>query len=298
MSKSPQLDKLAAATASMKEALANPSETEVSSTDTDQTEQITTDISMDQESAEFEASESSKEVKEDVKLEDSDEKGVPYKNRYSEAARKLEQQNKRIAELEAKMETLSKQTDDQALLSLRGALNDTTIDNSGVPSVYGQRQENQTPQEETPATIQDVYKVVSTLTAKERSDQEALKRYPDLLNPNSVLYKETQGRINLKARMGVNRADPFLLIETAAAAYGDLIATGKIVPRTVKEAQEKARRASADESTSITSRAVVKKPASTQMTEMEEGVRRMFVEQAGVKITPEQYLKRKQLRRS
>lgn len=293
MAKPTNLEKLAQATAQLKDFLDKPESVEVVE---EPAEDLTEAVSTSDETTEIETSEPSVEVKEDVNLEEEvDSKGVSYKNRFSEAERKLKQSEARAAELADRLDALSKQSADQALVSLRGASYDNTNDSTGrIASQTNQQAE--TPQEgyeEAPATIQDVHKVVAKLTAKERNDQEALKRYPDLYNTNSLLYKETLGRINAKARIGADRSDPFLLIETAAAAFGDLVATGKITPKPVRLTEEAARRANTDNATVLSSKTVVKTKTAPQLNKMDAFVLSQFEQQAGIKITPEQFLKRK-----
>lgn len=293
MKKDTNLESLKNATDKLQEIFENP---ETPAEDQVVDEEVSEAASTSEESTEIESSTPSTEVNQDVNLDDKvDSKGVPYKNRYSEAERKLKQAEAKLAEATAKIDELSKQSEEQALASLRGA----SYDNNAISTSRPKREEIEEAQvaqedySETPATVQTVEQIVAKFAAKERNDQEALKRYPDLYNTNSVFYKETLGRINAKKRAGVNANDPLLLIETADAVFGALVATGRIVPKTTRVANEVARRAGTDEATVISSRTVVKNKSEPALSRMDQFVLTQFKNQAGVKMTPEQFLKSK-----
>lgn len=279
------IDKLAAAIAPLQEAL-----------DSDTSELVeTTEPGSDTESellADSESPESSDGVNEtDVKLEESDDAGVPYKNRFAEANRKIQRFESKIQELEEQLKSLSQKTPDQTLSSLRPSFDQQrTADVPPAPTPVGDPDAPVTR-----AELSGFAQSMALKTERDKIESAVLRDYPELNDERSDLFRETKARIDHSLRMGRNPLDPRLILDAVEAAELRLIKDGK---RTFvnKKADENERRTAVAGQKTLTSRGTVTKGGSSnQPTKMEKFVLTKF-KNAGVQIDPAKYFKRKNSR--
>lgn len=249
------------------------------------------DDSEAQEAASDSPSESSEDVKdEDVNESEVDEKGVSFKNRYHEAVRKQDAFKKELDEIKAKLDSLSTKNPEQTVSTLRSA--PQTFDPYQVPQPVTRTVADVDGNDEAPITKAEAINLAKTMAAKERNDNEALMKFPDLNNHESPMFKETLRRVNLKKQMGVSSEDPLLLLETATAVFGDMVLTGHIVPKKAQEARDAK---SSKNSVIVTPRRSAAKPTTSKLSPMEQYTLEKFQE-IGIKMTPEQYAQRKNRR--
>lgn len=235
-----------------------------------------------------EASSETADVKEEP--DDTDSSDVPLKNRFAETARKLKRTEERLAELEAKLERTTAVSTENALDNLTGMNFYQQVQQQPQPQV----QQEEGTREPSYATREEVLQLTQAIAAKRTADEAALRRFPDLKNPSSLLYKETQKRIQAARASGMSPLAPALVLSAAEAAFGSLIATGAIKPAAIRQDEELERRASVDANAIPISRTAKpnKSTSSNKLTDMDKSVLREFAK-AGVKITKEEFLKRK-----
>lgn len=247
--------------------------------------------SVDQDSNSEESSETETDVKETDS--DVDDSGVPYKNRFMEVTRKLSKIEEELQSLKSQGATASK--DDMEELAI-----DKLRSMPVVPATQGQAQSssnfhNEDDSTQRPVTREEVFAIQQALAAKAALDTEAFKRFPELNDQKSLLFKETQARIEARKARGVPINDPALVLEAAEAAFGRLVAIGKINPTTRVVAEEKTRRTSVDSTVipvSKKSTTVSSSSGKKALTRTDEAVLKQF-NRLGVKMTPEEFLKRK-----
>lgn len=258
----------------------------------DTSEGEATQTQSDSVEPELETANQSSETETDVKqAEDSDldDSGVPYKNRYMEAVRKLEEKEKRLTELQSKVDQIQPQSDTDVISSFRN-MQVNLPSQQMATSPVAQADDGEAPAQF--ATKQEVFAINQMLAAKNALDSEALKRFPDLYDKSSLLHKETQLRINNKLRRGTNSFEPELLLEAAEASYGKLVAEGRMKPQS-RTSDEIKRRQTVDSTTvPVTRKSTSNAPAPKRMSDMERKVLNTF-RRYGVKMTDDQYIKNK-----
>ena len=249
-----------------------------------------TDLSESEGSEEsLEATSEPDDVKE-VEASEEDTPEVPIKNRLAEANRKLQRQEERLAELEAKLaQVATPQSTDNTLDTLTGV-----PFYQSAPVQQASQQAVDESREPSYATREEVLQLTQAITAKRAADEAALQRFPDLKNPGSLLYKETQARIQAARQMGASPFAPNLVLHAAEAAFGSLIAKGSIKLSDSKTKEEAARREAVDSSAlPITRSGKPRKSADSKaLSDMEKFTLSEF-RKLGVNITKDDYLSRK-----
>lgn len=253
----------------------------------EEAEESANEVAGPAEAASPDPSKSVSDVKETVTSEEeADEEGVPYKNRYFETKRKFDRLEEQMQQIMEKLDNQpqSMTTSGNPLDEIRSAM---TAPTPPPPQTGGDWDE--------PATRQDAVRFASLIVAKERNDALALQKFPELANPGSLLARETIKRAQMKKQMGYNPNDPMFVYETAAAVYGDLVASGKISTRS-KAADEAKRQSSVAASTPSVKPQAAPKKSDTQITAMDKFVLQGFKNFGGAKISTEEFLKLKKRR--
>lgn len=236
------------------------------------------------------------EVKPTVTDDEVDEAGVPFKNRFMESERKRKKMEDRLAALEAKLGGASKEEQDQEELST-GEDQDQTEESVGFdpyavslqPQTKGSEDSGD---EDRPLTAREASQLMNRTLAIRQNIHLTFQKFPDSRNPNSALRKEVDRRLALKRAAGIPvDNDPLSFYETAAAVYGEQVASGKVRPG-ARKIDEDSRRASVDSGSGLPTGVPPKR--SNSQSDLTDGQKRaieIFRNLGETKVTEETYKK-------
>lgn len=254
------------------------------------------------------ASESVEDVKETVILDDTDERGVPWKNKAKELERRLlkvqEEASAKYQELSQKLEEAARLDEIQAMNILGGKAFANTeqfrypTQNRGQANPYSsgyQTEEDGIYEDpsQRPLTHADFQRA----QLKQHNDLTTYNKYKEYLdNRNSPLVREVTRRLQQKASLGIDVVnDPFVAADVVAAAYGDLVQQGQIDPlkQQRKVESEVKRRTQVDAASLPATGAPAKKPEPRTIISADERAVVDLFKRAGVSINDDEYKTRR-----
>lgn len=238
------------------------------------------------------------EVKEPVATEELDEKGVSFKNRFMEAERKRKQLEEELNTLRASA-TRSEAEQEATDTDLSEDFQSTTMADIDPYATVGRpvkapadkQADKQVDDDDTGfATTRQVSAIMNQVLAKRSNDSLAFQKFPDLGKPKSELSSEVRRRLQVKRSLGFDvDNDPLVLYETAAAAYGDLVVSGRIIPNS-RQRDEQTRREAVDGGSLPGAPALAPKLNTDELTSSQKNMIETF-RRLGINVTEDGYKK-------